>query len=281
MKPILSFCFVTVFATFSYGQYWFGPKIGVSYIDHVYQDKTYEKDSFNVKPDINWQAGFALSYAASDMYAVYGELLYEKIHKTVKDIATDGEVISNEMTNHFISVPIMLRVNLGKVPFHYYVNGGPRLAYWVGGKGIFRPTEDDEFWPVEDDDGNYLPLEYKLRFNSANASPDDYTTAYVSKPNRLQFGLTLGGGVFFDIQGGSRLQLDFRYTWQHSNMATTTAANTNLDRGSPGDLTFYRENMEYYHNFATIGVAYLFGYNSQLQRKGKSTSKESNKRKKK
>jgi hypothetical protein len=279
MKFFAAICFLVLSGTV-HSQYWFGPKIGVSYIDHVYQDKTYEIDSFNVKPDINWQAGFALSYTASDMYAVYGELLYEKVHKSVKDVATDGAVINNEMTNHFISAPIMLRVNLGKVPFHYYVNAGPRLAYWIGGKGIFRPTEDDEFWPVEDDDGNYLPIEYTLKFNSDNLT-DDFRTAYVSQPNRFQFGLTVGGGVFFDIQGGSRLQLDFRYTWQHSNMATSTAANTNLDRGSPGDLTFYRENLEYYHNFATIGIAYLFGYNSQLQRKGKSTSRESNKSKKK
>ena len=280
LKSILTLCTVVGFTTLSFGQYWFGPKVGVSYIDHVYQDKTYE-DDFNVAPNVNWQAGFALAYTASDLYAVYGELLYERVHKTVKDQPTDGSIVKTDMTNHFISAPVMLRVTLGKVPFHYYVNAGPRLAYWVGGKGVINPTENDEFWPVEDDDGNRLPIEYKLKFKSSNASPDDPSTAYVSKPNRVQFGLTVGAGMFFDIQGGSRLQLDFRYTWQHSNMATNTPEDTNLIRDGLGGGGNYRENLEYYHNFATIGIAYLFNYDANLKRKGRSTSKESNKKKKK
>jgi len=279
-KLILSICLLVLFNSVVQGQYWFGPKIGVSYIDHVYQDQTYERDSFNVKPNINFQGGVAFSYQASDMYAVYAELLYERVDKNLTDKATDGELVKSKMTNHFISVPIMLRVTLGRVPFHYYLNGGPRLAYWVGGSGTHDLAAFDEFPPVADEDGNALPVDYKLRFNSKNASPDDFSTAFVDKPNRVQFGLTVGGGIFFDIQGGSRLQVDFRYTWQHSNMATNSSRDINLIRGSSGDLDFYRENMEYYHNFATIGVAYLFNYDSNLRRKGKSTSNESNKRKK-
>jgi len=280
-KLILSICLLVLFNSVVQGQYWFGPKIGVSYIDHVYQDQTYERDSFNVDPDFNFQGGLAFSYSASDMYAVYAELLYERVNKKLRDKQTDGELVRAEMTNHFISVPIMLRITLGKVPFHYYINGGPRLAYWVGGKGTHDLAAFDEFPPVADEDGNALPVDYTLKFNSSNASPGDFSTAFVARPNRVQFGLTVGGGMYFDIQGGGRLQVDFRYTWQHSNMAENTSDDINLIRGSSGDLDFYRENMEYYHNFATIGVAYLFSYDSNLRRKGRSTSQESNKKKKK
>ena len=280
MKIVLSAFLVISFTTISYGQYWFGPKIGVSYIDHVYQDKTYERDSFNVDPNINMQFGLAFSYSATDRYSVYGELVYERIGKSLKDKETDGEVVKATMTNHFISAPVMLRITLGKVPFHYFVNGGPRLSYWVGGNGTHDLRAFEEFPPVADEEGNALPVDYTLKFSSDNAAPDDFTTAFVSKPNRLQFGLTLGGGVYFDLASGSRLMLDFRYTWVHSNMATNSSDDTNLIRGSSADLDFYRENLEYYHNIASVGVAYLFGYNSDLKRKGKSTSKESNKKKK-
>lgn len=280
MKSRFAIILIIACSSISYGQYWFGPKVGVSYIDHVYQDRTYERDSFNVDPNINIQLGLAVSYSATDRYSVYGELVYERIGKTVRDKQTNGENEYANMTNHFLSAPIMLRVTLGKVPFHYFVNGGPRLSYWLGGKGVHDLIAFEEFPPVADDDGNPLPVEYKLTFNSDNSSPDDFRTAYVSKPNRLQFGLTLGGGVYFDLASGSRLMIDFRYTWVHSNMATNTSEDTNLIRGSSGDLDFYRENLEYYHNIATVGVAYLFGYSSDLKRKGKSTSKESNKKKK-
>ncbi|MEQ9467846.1 MAG: outer membrane beta-barrel protein [Ekhidna sp.] len=275
MKFIFSTILTLLFAFSSHGQYWFGPKVGISYIDHVYQDRTYEKDSFDVKQDLNFQAGIAFNYTASDMYSVYAELLYEKVDKTVKDKSSGGELVNASMTNHFLSAPVMLRVTLGKVPFHYYVNAGPRLSYWLGGKGSLFLDEFNENPPIMDDDGNPLPVEYKTTFNSDKALDGDRGTALVSKPNRLQFGLTAGGGMYFDLANGTRLQVDLRYTWVHSNMGTNNGVQ---------DINFagenYRENFEYYHNIATIGIAYLFNYDANLKRKGSSTSKESKKRKK-
>ncbi len=260
-------------------QYWFGPKVGLNYIDHVYQESSYERDSFNVPTNFNFQAGLAFSYNATGIYSVYGELLYERVGKKVTDKLTDGNLAKSKMTNHFISIPVMLRVTLGSLPFHYYINGGPRIGYWLGGNGNILIPDSDEFLEEEflDADGNPLPLEYTVTFNSSKAQATDFSNkkAFVSEPNRLQFGLTVGGGVYLDVVGENRLQLDFRYTWVHSNMAIN----------SPEDDTFfngesYRENFEYYHNIATVGVAYMFGYNSNLRRKGKSTNKKSNKKEK-
>lgn len=258
----------------SYGQYWFGPKIGYSYITHNYQDSEY-KNTYDVPADWNFQAGAALSYTATSRYSVYGELLYERIEKKVENIAITGITERSEMTNHYISVPIMLRITLGRVPFHYYINGGPRLAYWLGGKGTLLTEELLEFPDNIDAEGNPLPNTYRIRFNLDKVTNDASSeSAFVSKPNRVQFGLTVGGGMFFDMQGGGRLQCDFRYTWVHSNMATNNGdADLNFISGD------YRENFEFYNNIATVGVAYLFPYNSQFRRKGKSTSKQSKKKK--
>lgn len=260
----------------SYGQYWFGPKIGASYIDHVYQEKAYEKDSFDIDPDINFQAGVAISYSATERYAVYGELTYEKVEKTIKDKQTGGQLVKTNMTNHFLSAPIMLRIILGNGPLHFFANGGPRLSYWLGGKGSMDLDEFDEFAPAgRDDEGRGLPVDYKLTFNSEKALEGNNEKALISEPNRVQFGLTLGGGMFFDLASGNRLQVDFRYTWVHSNMGENSGIqDINFDRES------YRENFEYYHNIATVGVAYLFGYNTDSKRKGASNNKKSNKKKK-
>ena len=266
---------ILVFVVLSFSarcQYWFGPKIGFSNITHNYQESAY-RDTFNIPSDWNFQAGVAVSYAATDRYAVYGELLYERISKKVTDKFTEGETISSKMNNHFISVPIMLRITLGRVPFHYYVNGGPRLAYWLGGNGEIFLEEFDEDHPLGpegyDENENPLPLEYAVTFNEQKAiEAGDFSKSYVSKPNRIQFGLTAGAGMFLDIQGGGRLQFDFRYTWVHSNMATNNGTS---------DIGFnnvsYRENFEHYHGIATVGIAFMFNYNSQLRRKGKSTAK--------
>ncbi|MEM6641645.1 MAG: outer membrane beta-barrel protein [Bacteroidota bacterium] len=274
-----------VFLSFSLkSQYYIGPKIGGSLIDHVYEDSNYETDTtFNVPVNLNWQAGVAVSYSAGGMYSVYGELMYERIAKTVRDSFTKGDLLQAEMTNHFISAPIMLRMTFGQLPFHYYVNGGPRLSYWLGGSGSKLVPGSDEFLEEEflDEDGNPLPLDYKVTFNSSKAQETEFIDkkAFVARPNRLQFGLTAGGGVILDVFDHNRLQIDFRYTWVHSSMA----------RNSPDDDEFFayedsadegaeRENFEYYHNIASISIAYMWGYDSNLRRKGKSTIKKNKKK---
>lgn len=272
-------------------QYWIGPKIGFSNITYNYQRTTY-RDSFDIPSDWNFQAGLALSYTATDRYAVYGELLYQRISKSVTnnpiyDVQifdnegneTSRSIVSSQMTNHFIAIPVMLRITLGRVPFHYYVNGGPRLAYWLGGNGDLYLEEFQEFAEtITDDEGNVIGTEipivdYRVTFNRSKVEDADDPTslALVSRPNRIQFGLTAGAGMFLDLRSGGRLQFDLRYTWVHSNMGTNNgASDLNFDAAE------YRENFEHFHGIATIGVAYMFAYNSQLRRKGKSTSKESN-----
>ncbi|WP_462249985.1 outer membrane beta-barrel protein [Ekhidna sp.] len=272
MRVLLSVLLVVIFSTISYGQYWFGPKVGFNYIQHNYQDVSY-RDTFNIKNDLNFHVGGAFSYSATDKYSVYIELLYERIGKSVRDIASDGANVRTSMTNHFISMPAMLRITLGKVPFHYYVNGGPRVSYWLAGKGTQFLEEFVEQLPdpemVED-----AFREYKVVFKRSKVDGDD--TALIQNPNRVQFGLTVGGGIYFDLQGGGRLLIDARYTWVHSNMGENSSSdNINFN------FTTYSENFEYSHNITSIGVAYMFGYNSELKRKGKSSNKESNKKKKK
>ena len=283
MKKYLFLIVMGCIAYHSHAQYWFGPKIGLNYIDHVYQESTYESDtSFSVPRNFNFQAGVAVSYSAGGIYSVYGELLYERIGKEVTDSETGGQLIKAEMTNHFISAPVMLRVTLGRLPFHYYVNGGPRLSYWLGGNGSKLTPGSAEFLEEEffDENGNPIPLEYKVTFNQAKAQATDFSNkkAFVSEPNRLQFGLTVGGGIILDVFDHNRLQIDFRYTWVHSNMGLNSDDDDSFFEYEDAaiDGTGTRENFEYYHNIATIGIAYMWGYNSNLRRKGKSTNKKSN-----
>lgn len=271
-----------IFVISAQSQYWFGPKVGLIYNDHIYQVEAYEKDTFNIPNDFNFQGGFALAYTATDMFSAYGEIVYERVGKTIKNQGVngeeDGEEVNVQMTNHFLSIPVMFRVTIGKGYLKYYANGGPRLSYWLAGKGTHDLEANDE--PAiygRDEDGNALPYPFEVTFNSAKA--DDLINELVKNPNRLQFGLAIGGGMLFDLPNGSRIMLDARYTWSHSNMAQNSELDGNI-YGSPGDVDYYRENWEYSRNYASISIGYLIGYNSQLQRKGKSTNSESNKKKK-
>jgi len=76
--------------------------------------------------------------------------------------------------------------------------------------------------------------------------------------------------MLFGINQTQRIMLDLRYSFGHSNMA--------FNRGSDlGQLFAYDENLEYTHQMMMVSVAYLFGYDIQAKKKGKSTSRVNSK----
>ncbi len=273
MKKLISFCFLLFSALAVFGQYWIGPKFGYHYVIHDYQDESYE-NQYDIGNTFGWEAGLAVTYEASERYSVHGELYYDKIGKDITNSQSTNYAIESTANYHFISAPILLRVTLGHSPVHYYINGGPKLSYWLGGNGtIFA------------DGGQEEPrFDYNLAFRTSDVDLND-RTYLVEAPNRLQYALTAGAGFYLDLRTGARLMVDFRYMWGHSNMGFTSEApdfdSRTLVFGNPADIpeSGYQENYEYTQNMLTVAVAYQFEYNAQLKRKGGSTSKEAKKTK--
>lgn len=281
MRSFLVIFFISM-AFSSFSQYWFGPKAGISYNRFIYQDKEY-RDSYDIANDLNFQGGLAFAYSATDTYAAYGELVYERVGYSLKDKFTNGNAEAVNMTTHYLSIPVMFRVTMGRGYLKYYANGGPRLSFWLGGKGESDLLSNDEgavFGTVPGDSTfSALPYPFKLRFSSDKSGDIQDQNLLVDEPNILQFGLAVGGGFLYDLPNGARIMIDFRYTWSHSNMAQNSDRDGNI-YGSPDDQDYYRENWEYSRNYASISIGYLINYNSDLKRKGGSTSAESNKKKK-
>ncbi|MEQ9401946.1 MAG: outer membrane beta-barrel protein [Cyclobacteriaceae bacterium] len=271
MRKSLILLIALCFGRIAFGQYWFGPKIGVNYVNPVYQDDSVEDDLFDVDNDFDFQFGAALNYTATDLYSVYTEIVYERMNRNLKSKPTNNFQIDSKATNSFITIPVMLRVSLGHVPFHYYVNGGPKISYWLSSKGtLFLPSFEEN---IDPDTNEPIPFEYKVVFNSSDIGDGNVE---LEDANRLQFGLTAGAGAFFDLANGARLMVDFRYTFGHSNLGFDTK-DGNFD--FPDDN--YVESFEYTMNTISVSVGYLIGYNAEFKRKGRSTDEKSNKKKKK
>ncbi len=254
----------------SQGQYWFGPKVGINYVKSIYQDGTVD-DTYDIDDDFDFNAGVALSYSADDMFSVYGEITYERMNRDLREKTDDGVLlVSSEAVNQFISVPVMLRITLGRVPFHYYVNGGPKVSYWLASRGSLFLSSLEESVNLDPVTGELLPpepIDYKVTFNPAKDNIED--VLLLSQPNRLQFGLTFGGGIYFDLISGARLLFDFRYSFGHSNLGFDDDDDNWFDYRNTDD---YLESFEYSLNTASVSVAYLFGYNAEFKRRGRSTS---------
>jgi len=242
------------------GQYWFGPKVGVHRTDHNYQATNYKTDSFNVKPNYNFQVGAVLTYQASERYSVHTEINFERYGRDLENFEGDLQAISSSNSG-FISVPFLLRFNFGRAPYLFYINGGTKLSYWLYQNG----TLENEFLQ----EGEPPILNYTLAFKD-DGNNTDFSVLALERPNRLQYALQLGAGAYFDLAADSRIMLDIRYSFGHSNMGFN---------GSPDfDFETYIEDFEYRHNALSVSVGYMFEYNAQFKRKGKSTNKLSNKK---
>jgi hypothetical protein len=241
MKKYLFLFFLVAFVQAGNAQYWFGPKVGINYTNAVYQDPAIEGELYDVANDFDFHFGLALNYTATDLYSVYTELIYEKTDRHLVNKPSNLASVTSNITNKFITIPVMLRVSLGRLPFHYYVNGGPKISYWLASKGdIYLPSFEESVIldPVTGAAIEPGPVNYKVTFNSSKANGED--VYYMRDPNRLQFGLTGGAGAFFDLRTGARLMIDFRYTFGHSNLGFDTEADS-FDY--PDD--FYVDSFEY------------------------------------
>jgi hypothetical protein len=263
------------------GQYWIGPKVGYHYTIHNYQDEDYT-DIYDISNTHSYEAGIAVTYEASDRYAVHGELFFEKQKNRVR--SKEGFQVDSESTFNYLSFPILLRVSMGRSPVHWYLNGGPKLSYWLSGSGRIATEEFDETAPeLLDSDGF---LEYDLAFKGRNADGLSNQTFFVNDANRIQYSLTAGGGFYLDLANGARMMFDFRYNWGHSNMGFNLepprTSGQYLSFGSEIDLpdNGYSENYEFSMSSISFSIAYMFEYNTELKRKGSSTSSQSRNNKK-
>lgn len=242
-------------------QYWFGPKVGAQRTDFIYHNKEYKQDSFKIRADYGIHAGAMVIYQATDKYSVQGELLWERLTKLVTEKEDSNVPVYSKSNYNYLSVPFSLRWNFGGEPIHFYVGGGPKISYFLGGTGFL---DLDEF-----DEGTGEPKDYRFVFKQSKS--DGVTKLAVPEINRIQYALTVSGGVYLDLVTGGRLSIDLRYSFGHSNVGF----NNNRDFVH----NTYSENFRYRQNILSVSLAYLFEYDVKLQSKGMSTIDESNKKK--
>jgi hypothetical protein len=281
MRIIHLFAFLAL-AFSAEAQYWLGPKVGYHYTLHDYQDEAYE-GMYAISKDHNYEIGMALTYTASERYSVHTELYYERIGNRVQNKEGDF-FVDSKSTNAYLSTPLLLRVSMGHSPVHWYVNGGPKLSLWLGGKGEFANGIFDEFEAGKLNNQGYF--EYKMAFDRSKAEGINNGVYYINEANRIQYSLTVGGGFYLDLANGARLMFDARYNWGHSNMGF------NVDPQAPGQATMlvgnstnipsggYQENYEFSNNTMSFSIGYMFEYNTELKRKGSSTNSDAQRTKK-
>ena len=149
-------------------------------------------------------------------------------------------------------------LNLGpNIPSQWFVNVGPRVSYWISGKGKV------------DAGGSY---NYTVVFTEMpqDVSEPDFDKMYMHDVNRWLFGIDVGVGFNAPLKQNRKLSTELRFTSGHTFFGTKTSA-TNRTLG-------FSDNLRANEKILTLTVAYVIDVNVQQSRKGKSTKDKEVKR---
>lgn len=243
IKFFTAFFFLASVFSGGYAQTYFGFKAGANASKASFNNEDYKKFyDTKIKPGLS--AGVVILIENKDKFGLYTEILYSVKGKSVVSHANDYE--TNEARYYYIDIPIMFRMKFKQPKFNWFLQFGPEASYWLSGKGVFEVYEPDR--------DIYTNYEYKINFGEPQFS-SDYMN--VEEPNLLQFGLTAGGGLIWDLNNGNYISFDMRFSFGHTFMG-------GFESGSIPNIGLV-DNFEHTNNVLAVSAVYYFDIMEKLR----------------
>ena len=246
--------FALLISTSSFSQEVFlGPKLGLS-IHKASFNYPEDEEIFDQKIQLGYQIGGAFELPLENIFSFYSELYFtQKGKKTI--IVENGLV--NTSKYYFLEAPIHLRVKFEggssvAGPLKYHFDIGPKISYWMGGKGSV---------------GIEGFKKYKVVFNNDTSQVATGDKLLISGANRLQRGLNVGAGLEYPVKKKQTVFIDIRFLFGHSNLVEAEGE-------SDFDIFGYDDDLNVHFNQLVITAAYMFSYDWRKGLKGKSTIKK-------
>ena len=240
-----------------------GPTAGPNFSWASFDDD-YLKDTYSVRPVAGFHAGVMVQFRVQKRFFLNSSLIYSTKGKITR--SEIDPLFRNQVTYKYLEMPILYTAEFkGTVgsnrEYKWYFGVGPNVSYWLGGKGTITSSDLNELAIDE--------LPYKIVFNK---EPEDTGEEEMSvkDPNRLQLGLNIAAGFVFEPMGYQKFMVLFRYELGHSFLSRTT----------DGVLVpvIYQEPMRVRNHGLRISLSYLIDTKVSERKKGKSTIKHSNRK---
>jgi len=217
----------------------------------------------DIKPVIGFHAGAVISFKVKDRYFLTTELIYSQKGK----VAT-GKVdpdLNDKVTYHHIDLPVLFAYHFkGHIAktreFKWYVNAGPNISYWLGGRGVIESGDIKE---------NHLSeVKYKIKFGE-RPNNNDIDILYIKEAQRLQFGMNVGAGIILEPGGNRKVMVDLRYEIGHTRIGTPESSQFLV-------AADYQDNLKGRNKGLRLSIVYLLEFSTRSAdiNKGKSTSKQ-------
>lgn len=236
-----------------------GPVAGASLTKVNFAEED-DAQYYSSKRTSGYHAGLATNYRVNERYSLHTEWLYMYRLKDV-NYSRDKFYAKDRASLHYLAIPILYRVSfhsdIKKSHQEWYVNAGPALHYWMGGKGTLMTNEQAPFLQ-----------EGKMAYDIKFAKPAEYGgTEYIEPANRWQMALYAGGGAVFDLGFGRHFWFDAR-----SSLGAAKSFFSNSAKGDFG-LQLYSDNLQSSVRSWSISVGYFQDIHVHaVLKKGKSVS---------
>jgi hypothetical protein len=223
------------------------------------------RKAYNISPVFGFNGGAAFNFNLREKYFLHSEILYS----TKGKITTGPDELHDKVIYQFIEVPLLYNIFFkGKLDsknikrFKWYVGFGPNFSYWLSGKGTIKHYEIREY------DGE--AIDYRIKFGKRPEEDEGRSdVVYVDNANRLQLGLSLGGGILLEPINGKKVMFDVRFEFGHSWFAKKEDSS---DRAFPSS---FQDDLRTRSMGLRLSAMYLLAFNTdkKVMNKGKSTNK--------
>lgn len=232
--------FIFFVSSFSgaYAQIYFGFKAGANATKVSFNHEDYKK-FYDTKIKPGFTAGTVFLIENNDKFGLYTEILYSVKGKSVVSHANNYE--THKASYHYIDVPIMFRMKFHQQKFDWFFQFGPEASYWLKGNGVFKVYEPDR--------DTFTNYEYNINFGEPESS-SDYMN--VTEANQLQLGMTVGGGLVWNLENGNYISYDMRFSLGHTYMGGYESGSI----PNIGDKGI--DNLEHTNNVLAISAVYYF-----------------------
>lgn len=238
-----------------------GVKAGPLLSRSVIADK-FDRESFTTQTKLGFMAAGLVIFPMKDNYSFETEF---GASQRGRKILSNDDTWTNNATYYFLDGSMMLRKAFPfylrkNVPSKWFVNIGPNVSYWYSGKGEIGVNQAQKYEVV------FEPMP-----ETPPGTGPDFDKMYISNANRWLFGVNIGVGFVAPIKHNSKLLTELRFTSGHTFYGETNSAAWR----SLGFIDNLRSN----EKFLSLTAAYIFEFNVQEGRKGKSTKDKEVKRK--
>lgn len=213
-----------------------------------------DKSEFSSENKFGFAGTGLINYPLKKNYSIQSEIGFSQRGRKIK-FNTDSSL--NNASYQFLDFGILARksfpVKWGEhIPGHWFFNAGPRLSYWLGGKGNVTGTESYDYsvvlGPLSE-----VPL----------IKPDEM---YLKETNRWLVGFDIGLGIDAPIRKNHDVVIELRYSYGFIQYGNKNSAYTS----QPG----FRDSLKATEQIISLSIGYTFEHDIKEAKKGKSTKEK-------